>query len=119
MNEHRGRVALLISEFAMRYRGLRGDGTASLRAGARLPQPDNQVFDELREMPGTVFITKRKEIEVSALLCPSSPFFEETPNPPPQYRTDSFMFWGSCFWCHPVTSSDGLATVSVRRAGET
>ena len=72
MHQHRGSVALQISQLAMAYGGVRTDGIAVLRGGTRLSQADNQVFNQSRQMSSALLVAKQKVVEFIALPVPTS-----------------------------------------------
>ena len=86
MHQHRGSVALLISQLAMRHSGGGKDGIAVFTVRAGFSQPDNQIFNQLRKMSSTLFVAKLKVVQFFGLLGPRQPVFDDTQHTALQYR---------------------------------
>src|SRR6266700_3552588 len=76
----------------MGYGGGGKDGIAVLRSGTGLAQADDQVFDELREMPSALVVAKQNVVEFFALFCARQPVFDDAGNTALQDRAYSFLF---------------------------
>src|SRR4029077_8187975 len=75
----------------MGYGGFRTGGIAFFLRGIGLSQADNQVFNQLGKISGTLLVGKRNATELLVLSYPQQPIFDDTAATPPQYRGHSFL----------------------------